>query len=71
METDTPRPIRVNCAPVLTMWVTIVAERLGHPPDTALTVGRLVTGSSARAKARRLCINDETQEPEKRRVGAR
>jgi hypothetical protein len=63
-------PIRVNRAPVLTLWATVVAERLGYPPETALTLGRFVAGSSARAKARRLGIIDETQEAEERRVRA-
>jgi len=40
-------PIRVNRAPVLTLCAAIVAERLGNPPDTALTLGRAVSGSAA------------------------
>ena len=44
--------ITINRAPVLTLWATIVAERLGHPPATALTLGRAVAGSAARIKAR-------------------
>ena len=36
-------PIRVNRAPVLTLWATVVAERLGYPTDTALTLGRDVS----------------------------
>jgi hypothetical protein len=44
--------IIVNRAPVLTLWATVVAERLGHPPDTALTLGRAVAGFAARTKAR-------------------
>jgi len=62
----TARPIRVNRAPVLSLWATVVAERLGYPPETALTLGRFVAGSSARAKARRLGISDEKQETEER-----
>ena len=27
--------IKVNRAPVLTLWAAVVAERLGHPPSTA------------------------------------
>jgi hypothetical protein len=65
-----PAPIAVNRAPVLTLWATVVAERLGYPPDTALTLGRFVAGSSARAKARRLGIADHAQEAEERRVRA-
>jgi hypothetical protein len=45
-------PVVVNRAPVLTLWAAVVAERLGHPADTALTLGRAVAGSSARIKAR-------------------
>ena len=56
---EIPEPIRVNRAPVLTLWATVVAERLGHPPDTALTLGRAVAGSSARAKARSLGMVEE------------
>ena len=55
-------PIRVYRAPVLTLWATIVAERLGYPPDIALTLGHFVAGSSARAKARSLGIADDAQE---------
>jgi hypothetical protein len=42
----------VNRAPVLTLWGSVVAERLGHPRDTALTLGRAVGGSTARLKVR-------------------
>ena len=37
---------------MLTLWAAVVAERLGHPADTALTLGRAVAGSAARIKAR-------------------
>jgi len=37
---------------VLTLRAFVVAERLGHPHDTALTFGRAVAGSAARVKAR-------------------
>jgi hypothetical protein len=46
----------------------MVAERLGYPHETALTLGRFVAGSSARAKARRLDISDEKLEAEERRA---
>jgi hypothetical protein len=46
-------PIRVNRAPVLTVWATVVAERLGHPPETAWTLCRFRRGvHSARAGTR-------------------
>ena len=54
----------------MTLWATVVAERLGHPPETALTLGRFVAGSSARAKARRLGISDEKLDAEERHARA-
>jgi hypothetical protein len=56
---DPALPIRVNRAPVLTLWASVVAERLGHPPDTALSLASAVAGTAARAKARRLGIAEE------------
>jgi hypothetical protein len=47
-------PLEINRAPVLTLWAAVVAERLGHPADTALTLGRAVAGSAARVKARNI-----------------
>jgi hypothetical protein len=57
--TDEPSPVRVNRAPVLTLWAAVVAERLGHPPDTAMSLASAVAGTAARAKARRLGIVEE------------
>jgi hypothetical protein len=48
--------IRINRAPVLTLWAAIVAERLGLPRDTALTCGKAVAGMTAYAKGVRLGI---------------
>ena len=56
---DASAPLRVNRAPVLTLWAAVVAERLGHPPDTALSLASAVAGTAARAKARRLGISEE------------
>src|SRR5215204_6949518 len=42
--------IRINRAPVLTLWATVVAERLGFDRATALTLGQAVAGLSAYAK---------------------
>ncbi len=50
--------IRVNRAPVLTLWAAIVAERLGHDADAAITLGRAVAGSSARVKARAIGLEE-------------
>ena len=44
------RTIRINRAPVLTLWAAVVAERLGFDPDAALTLGRAVAGLNAHSK---------------------
>ncbi len=46
--------IRVNRAPVLTLWAAVVAERLGFDRGEALTLGRAVAGLNAHAKGARL-----------------
>jgi hypothetical protein len=45
--TDAGGNIRINRAPVLTLWAAVVAERLGFDRDTALTLGQAVAGLSA------------------------
>jgi hypothetical protein len=57
------RMIRVNRAPVLTLWAAVVAERLGFDHDAALTLGRAVAGSSAQMKGRALGIYEPSEEP--------
>jgi len=51
--------ILINRAAVLTLWATIVAERLGYDRDEALTFGRAVAGLNAQSKGRRLGIYAE------------
>jgi hypothetical protein len=63
-------PIKVNRAPVLTLWAAVVAERLGHPPETALSLGKVVAGTAARAKARRLGIAEEGDKAKERHGAA-
>ena len=46
--------IKINRAPVLTLWAAIVAERLGHDSHEALTLGKAVAGLNAQSKGRRL-----------------
>lgn len=48
--------LRINRAPVLTLWASVVAERLGMPHDTALTLGQTLAGLTAHAKGVRLGI---------------
>ena len=49
-QAASPDRIRINRAPVLTLWAAIVAERLGFDRATALTLGQAVAGLSAYAK---------------------
>jgi len=52
----TERNILINRAPVLTLWATTVAERLGFDKDEALTLGKAVAGLNAQSKGQRLGI---------------
>ncbi len=47
---DSGGKIRINRAPVLTLWATVVAERLGFDRPTALTLGQAIASLSAHAK---------------------
>jgi hypothetical protein len=62
-----PKTITVNRAPVMTLWAAVVAERLGHDPDAALTLGKAVAGLNAHAKGRRVGLYeappDQTDAP--------
>ena len=44
------RTITINRAPVLTLWASVVARRLGFARDEALTLGRAVASLGAHAK---------------------
>src|SRR5208337_104581 len=52
----TKNKILINRAPVLTLWATTVAERLGFNHDEALSLGKAVAGLTAQSKGRRLGI---------------
>jgi hypothetical protein len=59
------RKIKINRAPVLTLWAAVVAERLGYDRETALTLGKAVAGLNAQSKGRRLGIYEEKTEEER------
>ncbi len=44
------KTIRINRAPVLTLWAAVVAQRLGFDWEEALTLGRAVAGLNAYTK---------------------
>jgi len=52
----TEHNILINRAPVLTLWATTVAERLGFDRDEALSLGKAVAGLTAQSKGQRLGI---------------
>jgi hypothetical protein len=60
------KKIKINRAPVLTLWAAVVAERLGHDEETALTLGKAVAGLNAQSKGRKLGIYEEKSEEEKK-----
>jgi hypothetical protein len=52
----TERNLHLNRAPVLTLWASTVAERLGFDQDEALSLGKAVAGLNAQSKGQRLGI---------------
>jgi len=52
--------IKINRAPVLTLWAAVVAERLGFDHDEALTLGRAVAGLNAYSKGVALGLFEPT-----------
>ncbi len=59
------KKVKINRAPVLTLWAVLVAERLGHDREAALTLGKAVAGLNAQSKGRRLGIYEEPKDQEK------
>ena len=52
----TSNPIKINRAPVMTLWAAVVAERLGFKHGEALSLGKALAGLNAQSKGRRLGI---------------
>lgn len=53
---------KINRAPVLTLWAFVVAERLGQPKDTALTLAKALAGLNAQSKGQRIGIFEKPSE---------
>lgn len=66
---DKGQTVIINRAPVLALWATVVAERLGFSRDEALSLGRAVTGLNAQAKGQHLGIYKKHEIPRERREG--
>lgn len=52
----TANKILINRAPVLTLWASVVAERLGFKHDEALSLGKALADLNAQSKGQRLGI---------------
>jgi len=52
--------VDINRAPVITLWATVVAQRLGFDRNEALTIGKAVAGQTAHRKGARLGIYEPT-----------
>jgi hypothetical protein len=66
---NTGKAVTINRAPVLALWATVVAERLGFSRDEALSLGKAVTGLNAQAKGQHLGIYKKHEMPRERREG--
>eukprot|EP00897_Mesotaenium_endlicherianum_P006894 jgi/Mesen1/6232/ME000320S05423 len=54
--------VKINRAPVLTLWVAVVAVREGYAYEEGLTFGKAVSGLYANSKGKRLGIFEEPDE---------
>ena len=59
------KKIKINRAPVLTLWAAVVAERLGYNKNESLTFGKAVAGLNAQSKGRRLGIYEAKKDEDK------
>lgn len=55
----------------MTLWAAVVAERLGHDREAALTLGRAVAGLNAADKAKTLGIASDRERAERKRAPGR
>ena len=58
----TETKLKINRAPVLTLWATVVAERLGYDHQTALSLGKALAGLNAQTKGKSLGIYSTPEE---------
>ena len=63
--------LKINRAPVLTLWAAVVAERLGFDREEALTLGKSVAGLTAQFKGQRLGIFTPSPEAVRRQRAER
>lgn len=51
--------VKINRAPVLTLWVAVVAERQGFSKEAGLTFGKAISGMLAQSKGRSIGVFDK------------
>ncbi|KAK9790108.1 hypothetical protein WJX73_008527 [Symbiochloris irregularis] len=56
--------IWVNRAPVLTLWVAVVAQRQGFSRDAGLTFGKAIAGLLAQSKGRAIGVYEDKEKDE-------
>jgi len=61
--------MKINRAPVLTLWAAVVAEQLGYSEDTALTLGKALAGLNAQSKGKRLGIFEPADDRQEKGEG--
>jgi hypothetical protein len=66
-DSDTVRSVMINRAPVLTLWVAVVAQRMGYSWNSGLTFGRLVAGWFAKAKGTSLGLMQSSEKTKEQR----
>jgi hypothetical protein len=54
--------VKINRAPVLTLWAAVVAQALGFNWEESLTMGKILAGLNAQSKGRRLGIFEPGEE---------
>jgi hypothetical protein len=54
----------INRAPILTLWATVIAERLGFDRSEALTLAKAVAGLNAQSKGRRGVLKPQEENAE-------
>lgn len=59
--------IEINRAPVLTLWVAVVAERQGYSYEEGLSFGKAVSGILAHSKGRRLGVYEDKDQQDRKR----
>ena len=50
--TEKEQFVKINRAPVLTLWVAVVAERQGFSKEAGMTFGKAISGMLAQSKGR-------------------